>query len=119
MKREFRKRRGLFFLIFLPFIFLLIWVVMLLWNAILPSVLHVTTVTYWQAAGILLLSKILFGGFHGRGRWHGMKQRRMEEKWQNMSPEEKEQFKNEWRERCGRWGRQNKESSAAGEEKNV
>ena len=45
--------------------------VMLLWNNILVSVVHVGAITFWQAAGILLLSKILFGGFKGRGGMHG------------------------------------------------
>jgi hypothetical protein len=37
-------------------------VVMLLWNGILPAVLHVGTITILQAAGILLLARMLFGG---------------------------------------------------------
>jgi hypothetical protein len=47
--------------------------VMLLWNGIIHTVLNVGVITFWQAAGILLLSKILFGGFRGRrsfGGWH-------------------------------------------------
>ena len=61
-------------------------IVMLLWNSILPSVLHVGTITFWQAAGLLLLAKLLFGGFRRRrhvymagrcgqkGMWHNCKQ---------------------------------------------
>ena len=68
-------------------------VVMLLWNHILPGVLHVGAITFWQAMGILVLSKILFSGFRGR---RGMAQRhfkkRMFGQWQNMSEEEKEMF---------------------------
>lgn len=37
-------------------------IVMLLWNNILPHVLHVGIISIWQAAGILLLARILFGG---------------------------------------------------------
>jgi len=45
------------------------WVVMLLWNVLLPSLFAgVSPVGYWQALGLLLLCKLLFGGFHGRGR---------------------------------------------------
>ena len=52
--------------------------VMLLWNGILPAVLHVSAITLWQAAGILLLSKILFGGFRGRRKmWHNAREKRM------------------------------------------
>ena len=45
-------------------------VTMLLWNHILPGVFHIGAITIWQAAGILLLSRILFGGFKGRGGMH-------------------------------------------------
>jgi len=69
--------------------------VMLLWNSILPAVLHITAITFWQAAGILLLSKILFGGIRGRGRMYGgWCRRKLMNKWNNMTPEEKEQFHN-------------------------
>ncbi len=87
-------------------------VVMALWNAILPAVLGVTTITFLQALGILLLSKILFGGFHGGfgGRGRQWKQR-MQQKMGNMTPEEKEKFKAEWRNRCGtRWNMHRQES---------
>ena len=84
-------------------------VVMGLWNAILPAVLGVKSITFLQALGILLLSKILFGGFGGK-RWgggHGQEWRqKMKEKWNNMTPEEREKFKAEWKNRCGgRWQR--------------
>lgn len=78
-------------------------VVMSLWNAILPAVLGVKTISFLQALGILLLSKILFGGFRGgcggrhrSGRWMEMKQ-----KFAGMTPEEREKFKAEWKNRCG------------------
>jgi Ca2+/H+ antiporter, TMEM165/GDT1 family len=65
--------------------------VMLLWNGILTSVLRISAITFWQATGILLLAKILFGGFRGR-RWHGgWREKRLH--WQNMTQEEKENFK--------------------------
>jgi hypothetical protein len=68
-------------------------VVMLLWNSILPAVFHISAITLWQAMGILLLSKILFGGFRGRrgmGGWRGKKQ--MFGKWEQMTPEERQMF---------------------------
>lgn len=80
--------------------------VMGLWNAILPAVLGVKAISFTQALGILLLSKILFGGFGGRGwgRRHEWKQK-MKEKWNNMTPEQREQFRAEWKNRCGSWRR--------------
>ncbi len=82
-------------------------VVMSLWNAILPAVLGVKAITFIQASGILVLSKILFGGF--RGGWRGGRgqewKQKMKEKWETMTPEQRDQFKTEWKNRCGgRWG---------------
>jgi hypothetical protein len=65
--------------------------VMLLWNGILTSVLHIGAITFWQAVGILLLAKILFGGFRGRRRHGGWREKRLQ--WQNMTPEEREKFR--------------------------
>lgn len=82
------------------------YVVMLLWNALLPDIINVSRINFWQALGILVLSKILFGGFGGGhgGKKGGYKWKaRMEEKWSAMTPEEKEKFKQEWRSRCGPW----------------
>lgn len=88
-------------------IFLFGFIVMSLWNAILPAVLHVGMISFWQALGILILSKILFGGFHGgRGRgWGGKMRGNMREKWMNMSDQEREQFKQQWKNRCAGWRR--------------
>ena len=69
-------------------------IVMLLWNAVLPSVFAIGTITFWQAIGILVLSKILFGGLGGHGRSHRDKYKRS--KWSHLSPEEKEKMKAAW-----------------------
>ena len=72
-----------------------------LWNVLIPPIFGWHTITFWQGIGLLLLSKILFGGFHrhggpGRGRW----QQRMKDRWEQMTPEEREKFRNGMR--CGR-----------------
>jgi Ca2+/H+ antiporter, TMEM165/GDT1 family len=92
---------------------LLTWVVMLLWNGVLAEVVSVSTVTYWQALGLLVLSKILFGGFRGKGgdykkRW----KEKMEAKLEGLSPEEREKIKEEWRNRCNMWKRNSVEPDA-------
>ncbi len=77
-------------------------VVMNLWNWLVPSVFGWHSITFWQALGLLVLSKILFGGFRG-GPWRGMHWRhRMMERWQQMTPEEREKFREGMRGRCGR-----------------
>jgi Ca2+/H+ antiporter, TMEM165/GDT1 family len=82
-------------------------VVMSLWNAILPAVLGVKTITFVQALGIFVLSKLLFGGFRGGGGWGRKKHEwrmKMQEKWQNMSADERRQWKENMRGRCRNWG---------------
>ena len=80
-------------------------VVMYLWNAILPRVVGVNPLGYWDALGLLVLCRILFGSFHGghKGRGPGKKfgrKKRWMEKWSNMSEEEKAQMKERWRQKC-------------------
>ena len=77
-------------------------VVMLLWNALLPALFGLKTITFWQALGILVLSKILFGGFrggHGHHRCHGHSHWQ-HGRWMHLSPEEKEKMRAEWKGRC-------------------
>jgi hypothetical protein len=73
-------------------------VVMLLWNGILPDLFGFGTITFWQAIGILVLSKILFGGF-GKGHC-GRSKRHRKDKWMNLSLEERGKMKADWRSRC-------------------
>ena len=96
---------------------LLGYVVMTLWNHVLVAVLNVSLISFWQAVGLLVLSKILFGGFRGHcGGGRGMHwKHEMKEKWQTMSPEEREKIKQEWRNRCRVWGRKDNDPMA-GEE---
>jgi Ca2+/H+ antiporter, TMEM165/GDT1 family len=88
-------------------------VVMKLWNGILPDVLHVSPISFWQALGILVLSKILFGGFRGGGGYKQRWKMKMEEKWQQMTPEERQHWKEEMRNRCRTWKRTAPEAGSA------
>lgn len=68
---------------------------MQLWNWILPDVTGWSTITFWQAMGLLILGKILFGTWgSGKSQWkkHQWKSR-MKEKWDQMSETDKEKFK--------------------------
>jgi hypothetical protein len=79
-------------------------VTMLLWNWLVPELFNGPQIAFFQALGLLLLSKIFFGGL-GRGRWAGGRswKHRYEEKLSGMSPEARERFKSRMREkwRCG------------------
>ena len=104
MDTPFKHRKRFFFfpLIALAFILAGGAAVMILWNAILPNIITVVgPVTYIQAVGLLILCRILFGGFRGRpGGYRGGPPWR--QKMSNMSEEEREKFRAQWRERCGR-----------------
>jgi hypothetical protein len=103
MMKNYRWSKGfVFFAIFIPGVLFLGLAIKLLWNAILPSVIHVSPVSYLQALGILVLSRILFGGFNKRHWGAGRDRHMMKEHFARFTPEERERFKQEWR---GRWGR--------------
>jgi hypothetical protein len=76
-------------------------VVKQLWNWLLPPLFGWQQITFWQAIGLLALCRILFGGFglHGPGRSYS--RRRMAERWERMTPEERERFREGMRGRCG------------------
>lgn len=79
-------------------------VVMGLWNWLMPALFGLRLIGFWQALGLLILSRILFGGFRGRPG-HGMHWRgRMMARWEQMTPEEREKFRQGMRHRCGRFG---------------
>ena len=118
---------------FIVAIFVLGAVVMLLWNALVPVLFHGPEVNYWQAVGLLLLTRILVGirGRHGHWWWkrkmkswmwgkraqHGWgngKNWNMDsdycgpwqggwERWHNMTPEERQQAKEEWKRKKEEW----------------
>ena len=77
-------------------------VVMSLWNWLVPSLFRGPALQYWQAVGLLLLSRILFGSLRGRGGWHGHWRARMwRERWASMTPQERERFRERFQHRCG------------------
>jgi len=70
-------------------------VVMLLWNALIPAIFGITAINFWQALGIFILARILFGGFGPFG--HGMMMKKsmhnpIHDKWMKMTPEERKEF---------------------------
>jgi hypothetical protein len=87
------RRRARKLLVLLPIGILAIaifgFVVMNLWNWLVPAVLGGKLITFWQALGVLVLSRILFGGFGGHRSG-----------WNNMSAEEREKFRAGMRQKC-------------------
>jgi len=106
-----RKRRSVlpaFPLIVLAFLAAGGLVVMLLWNAVVVKAIPaVLPVNYPQAVGLLVLCRLLFGGFRGRpgpgdrrGGWRNGPPWR--QRMERMTPEERERFRAEWKARCNR-----------------
>ena len=81
--------------------------VMLLWNFLIPGIFGWGTLSFWQALGLFILARILFGGFGGHrmmmGKMHGKGKNHIHEKWMKMTPEEREAFINKRREYM-HWG---------------
>ena len=79
-------------------------VVMHLWNWLLPALFGWPLITFWQALGLLALCRILFGGVGGRGFHRSGLRRRMRERWEGMTPKEREKFRQGMGSRCGGFG---------------
>jgi hypothetical protein len=106
MTKTFCKFRFLIPLFVLGVVALVALAVYGLWNGVLAEVVGVKTVTYWQALGILVLARILFGGFPGRrGGPFGPPWRRhmMMKRWESLTPEQREKMRAEMRQRFGDW----------------
>jgi hypothetical protein len=86
-----------------------------LWNWLLPPLFGVGEVTFWQALGLLALCRILVGGFGLGGSKHDSQERRQRmadraadrvadrvaERWDRMSQDERERFRQRMRDLCG------------------
>jgi hypothetical protein len=79
-------------------------VVMHLWNWLAPALFGWRQINFWQALGLLVLCRILFGGWGGRGhgRDRGKWRRGRDERWAQLTPEEREKFR---RGREERWAK--------------
>ena len=99
--KKYKGKKFLFILMGLAFAFLIGLVIMLLWNWLIPSIFNLGEITYWQAVGLLILSKILFGGgwFKGghRGNKYWYMKRQFMKRCASMSDEEKENLKEEFK----------------------
>jgi hypothetical protein len=79
-------------------------VVMVLWNSVVTRALTgARPLDYLQALGLFVLTRILFGGLRGHLGGH---RRRHWEKWQAMTPEERESFRERLHSRGSASGRE-------------
>jgi len=84
-------------------------VTMLLWNWLVPVLFNGPIIGFWQALGLLVLSKLLFWGAGGKGNhWRS---RGYQNHWKNkvynkfssMTPEEREALKQKMKEKWCHW----------------
>jgi hypothetical protein len=71
--------------------------VLQLWNWLIPAIFGLHPITFWQAVGLMGLSWILFGGF--RGIWGMPRRAHRAERWDRMTPEQREKFQKAMQER--------------------
>ena len=103
--RRFHPLKIMFFiLVAFSFLALVSFIVMMLWNSILVEVTSVKPLSFWQAVGLLILTRILFGGiWRGEKKHHAHKSKwknKWKEKWMNLSDEEREAIKAKWKGHC-------------------
>lgn len=79
-------------------------ITMVLWNWLVPVLFSGPVITYWQALGLLILSKILFWGWGGKGHYQAKDsapywKHRFYEKFSNMPVDQREEFKRRMKEK--------------------
>lgn len=92
---------------FVGFVLGISYLVMWLWNMLIPQIFAGPLITYTQALGLLVLTRLLVGrgGWHGGGGGWGHKRgywkKHMREKMERMSPEEREKYMANMKGKCG------------------
>ena len=84
------------------------WVTMLLWNWLVPELFNGREIDFWQALGLLILSKILFSGLGKKGGAHGPApywKQRLHEKFSKMPADQRAEFKRRLNEKWCRFER--------------
>ncbi|GGF17445.1 hypothetical protein [Hymenobacter cavernae] len=124
MDRKFWLLRGFKFVLFaLLFVAAVGSLTMYLWNELVPLLFHGPVINFWQTLGLLLLSRILFGGWgrggHGQASWARKKKiwrEKMESRLSGMTPEQQEKFRQKMQTACGpQWMRRQAPEAAQAE----
>jgi hypothetical protein len=103
MRRGFWIARGVKILVMIAVVLGVVsFAVMSLWNWLVPPLFSGPMLSYWEALGLLVLARLLFGGLrpHGRGGW-GHSWHHSRARWEQMTPEERERFRSRFRGGCG------------------
>ncbi|MFL6578791.1 MAG: hypothetical protein ACJ8MR_19360 [Povalibacter sp.] len=86
------------------------WLVMALWNWLLPPLFGLSSITFWQGLGLFVLGRLLFGGMRFFGGHHAAHRHHLHERWKHMSAEERESFSRGLRRGC-RWSSRDEAAS--------
>jgi hypothetical protein len=83
-------------------------VTQLLWNWLVPVLFSGPVISFWQAMGLLVLSKLLFWGFGGHNKkWSSHRNHQWKGQWMEryskLSPEDREKFKQKFKEKWCSW----------------
>ncbi|MFD1468704.1 hypothetical protein ACFQ48_10750 [Hymenobacter caeli] len=118
MKRSFWLLRGLKFLFFAGlFVVAVLLLTRYLWNELVPLLFHGPAISLGQTFGLLVLSRLLFGGWGGRGGGWAQKRRawqqRMAGRMESLSPEAREKFRQQMQAKCGGMGWMRRPDAAA------
>jgi hypothetical protein len=99
MNKHFRKRWYLFIPLIIAGFVAFGLATMYLWNWLMPAIFHLPEITFWQTIGLMILSRLIlgFGGHHGRQHDHF--RGKMYDKWEKMTPEEREKFREQLKHR--------------------
>ena len=84
--------------------------VMHLWNWLVPALFGWHQISFWQALGLLLLCRMFFGGWRG-GSDRSKHRCEKRNPWDQMTPEEREKFRQDMRARWSRVGAPPSETS--------
>lgn len=79
-----------------------------LWNWLVPTLFSGPVISFWQAMGLLALSKLLFWGFGGgHKKWGSHRSHQWKGQWMEryskLSPEEREKYKQKFKEKWCAW----------------
>ncbi|MBS0029494.1 hypothetical protein ACTJJ0_15625 [Chitinophaga sp. 22321] len=110
MRNEYGRRKGWhvakFLVLGVVFITAIGFATMTLWNCLIPELFHGPIITFWQAIGLLLLGKLLFGWHNHHKSWDDKWARgrewkaKLREKMAHMTPEEQARMREQLRNRC-------------------
>lgn len=97
-----RKKKGKIAFIFVAVIlgvFLLVALLQYLWNTVMTDVFDLNVISYWQAFGLFVISKLLFG--RGFGKPGGFRRRFQQhpDTLKDITDEDREKLREEWKRR--------------------